>query len=157
MIIRNALVAIMLTFAVPGTASDQDPAKLVTKAEVEKVTGAKFKDGWVPMPGQIMFQEADGDLQISVDLETREAGSTVRGWEATMKKMQPTIRVETVSGLGSDAIFYSTRPDLGKVSADFEKPRVQMSVSVSGAKSPVQARQIVIDLARLAGPRVGKP
>jgi len=73
-----------------------------------------------------------------------------------MKKMQPAIKVETVPGLGSDAIFYSTRADLGKISADFEKPRVQMSVSVSGAKSPAQARQIVTDLAKLAAARIGK-
>ena len=70
--------------------------------------------------------------------------------------MRPASKVETVAGLGSVAIFYSTRADLGKVSIDFEKPRVQMSVAVSGAKTPAQARQIVTDLAKVASSRVGK-
>ncbi len=73
-----------------------------------------------------------------------------------MKKLEPSFTVETVPGLGSDAIVYSTRPDMAKVSMDFEKPRVQISVSVSGAATPVKARQIVIDPAKLAAPRAGK-
>ena len=77
MIIRNSAVA-LLAFAMLGTAAAQDPAKLVTKAEVEKVTGAKFKDGWAPMADQIQFAAIEGDLQISVDIETREAGASVR-------------------------------------------------------------------------------
>ncbi|MEZ5294093.1 MAG: hypothetical protein R2745_23630 [Vicinamibacterales bacterium] len=108
------------------------------------------------MAGQVQFAQDGGDLQISVEVEAREAGSTVRGWEATMKKMEPTIKVETVPGVGGDAIYYSTRADMGKVSADFEKPRVQMSVSVSGATSPAQARRIVLDLAKIAAGRLGK-
>ena len=61
-----------------------------------------------------------------------------------------------MKGIGGDAIYYSTRADLGKLSADFEKPRVQMSVAVAGAKSTAQARQIVTDLVKVVGPRVGK-
>ncbi len=156
MVIKNTLAAVLIAVALPGTAPAQDPAKLVTKAEVEKVTGAKFKDGFAPMDGQVLFQHMDGAMQVSVDIETREADTTVRTWEATMKKMQPAAKVETIPGLGSDAIFYSTRADLGKVSVDFEKPRVQMSVAVSGAKSPAQARQIVTDLAKIASARIGK-
>src|SRR6188474_959193 len=104
-----------------SSALAQDLATVVTKADVEKVTGAKFKDGWKPMPTQISFAQEGGDLQISVDLEPRDAKTTVRGWEATMKRMQPTAKVETVPGVGKDAIYYSTRPDLGAVSADFDK------------------------------------
>ena len=156
MTFRNMAAATLLVFAASGTAVAQDPAKLVTKADVEKVTGAKFTDGTTPMDGQVAFAQAGGDLQISVEVEPREAGATVRGWEATMKKMQPATKVGTVYGLGSDAIYYSTRADLGKISADFEKPRVQMSVSVSGTKTPAQARQIVTDLAKIAAARIGK-
>ena len=93
---------------------------------------------------------------MSVDLEPREASKTVRGWEATMKRMQPTAKVETVPGIGKDAIFYSTRADLGAVDADFDNPRVQLRVAVAGAKTPAQAKQIVVDLARIVGPKVGK-
>jgi len=156
MVSRKMLVATLIAFALSGSALAQDLSKLVTKAEVEKVTGAKFKDSWKPMEGQIMFQQEGGDLQISVEVEKRDTGASVRSWEATMKKMQPATKVETVKGIGGDAIYYSTRADLGKLSADFEKPRVQMSVAVAGAKTTAQARQIVTDLAKVVGPRVGK-
>ena len=134
----------------------QDVAKIVTKADVEKATGQKFKEGWKPMPSQISFSQDGGDLTVSVDLEPREPSKTVRGWEATMKKMQPTAKVETVPGVGKDAIFYSTRADLGAVDADFDSPRVQLRVAVGGARTPEEAKKIVVDLAKTVGPRVGK-
>lgn len=73
-----------------------------------------------------------------------------------MKKMEPDTKVETVSGVGTDAIYYGTRPDLGAVDADFDSQRVQLRVSVGGAATPAQAKQIVVDLAKIAGPRVGR-
>ena len=151
---RAALAFIALLAS--STPFAQDLAKIVTKADVEKVTGAKFKDGSKPMPTQISFSQDGGDLTVSVDLEPREASKTVRGWEATMKRMQPTAKVETVPGIGKDAIFYSTRADLGAVDADFDNPRMQLRVAVAGAKTPAQAKQIVVDLARIVGPKVGK-
>ena len=155
--IRKTLAAVaLIALCASAVAFAQNPATLVTKAEVEKATGATFKDGWAPMKEQVQFDQAGGDLQVSLEVEPREAGATVRTWAATMKKMEPSFRVETVPGLGSDAIVYSTRPDLAKVSVDIEKPRVQLSVSVSGAKTPAKARQIVIDLATLAAARAGK-
>ncbi len=155
--IRKALVGVALGAAcLSGAAFAQDPATLITKAEVEKATGVTFKDGWATMKEKVPFEQAGGDMQVSLEVEPREAGATVRTWAATMQKMRPSFTVETVPGLGSDAIVYSTRPDLAKVSFDVEKPRVQISVSVSGAKTPVQARQIVIDLAKLAAARAGK-
>lgn len=154
-ILKCATLALAVLLASPW-AFAQDLAKVVAKADVEKVTGAKFKDGWNPMPTQVSFSQDGGDLTVSVDLEPREASRTVRGWEATMKKMQPGAKVETVSGVGKDAIFYSTRADLGAVDVDFDSPRVQLRVSVGGAKTPAQAKQIVVDLARIVGPKVGK-
>ena len=139
-----------------GTAQAQDLAKLVTKADVEKATGAKFKDGWKPMETQISFAQEGGDLQVSVSVEPREAQSTVRTWEATMKKMQPGTKVETVPGVGKDAIFVSTRPDSGALYADFDKPLVQLNVGVAGAKTPEQAKKIAVDLGKVIGPRIGK-
>jgi len=153
---RLSIVLALSALLAAPLASAQDLAKIVTKADVEKVTGQKFKDGSKPMPTQISFSQDGGDLTVSVDLEPREASKTVRGWEATMKKMQPTAKVETVPGVGKDAIFYSTRADLGAVDADFDNPRVQLRVSVGGAKTPAQAKQIVVDLAKIIGPRVGK-
>jgi hypothetical protein len=147
---------VALAFLMTPLAGAQDLAKIVTKADVEKVTGQRFKDGWKPMPTQLSFSQEGGDLTVSVDLEPREGSRTVRGWEATMKKMQPSTKVETVAGVGKDAIFYSTRADLGAVDADFDNPRVQLRVSVGGAKTPAQAKQIVVDLAKTVGPRVGK-
>jgi hypothetical protein len=149
-------VFIGLAFVSAGVASGQDLAKLVTKADVEKVTGAKFKDGWKPMKTQIAFAQDGGDLQVSVEVETPDAGKTVRTWAATMKKMRPDTKVETVAGVGRDAIYSSTRADSGSVLADFASPRTQMTVAVSGARTPAQARQIVVDLAKVVGPRVGK-
>jgi hypothetical protein len=148
------MLAWFATIACPIAA--QDLATIVTKTDVEKVTGAKFKDGWKPMPTQISFAQEGGDLQISVDVEPRDADKTVRGWEATMKKMAPKSQVDTIAGVGKDAIYYSTRPDSGAVSADFDQPRVQLRTSVAGAKTPAQAKQIAVDLAKIAGPRVGK-
>jgi len=139
-----------------GRALAQDLAKIVTKADVEKAAGAKFKDGWKPMPTQMSFAQEGGDLQISVDVEPREASSTVRSWEATIKKMEPSTRVDTITGVGKDAIYHTTRADNGELSADFDKPRVQLRVAVAGAKSPAQARQIVVDLAKTVGARIGK-
>ena len=153
--LKLAAFAFTLLLAPPAVLA-QDLAKIVTKAGVEKATGAKFKDGWKPMPTQVSFAQDGGDLTVSVDLEPREASRTVRGWEATMKKMQPNAKVETVPGIGKDAIFYSTRADLGAVDADFDNPRVQLRVAVAGAKTPAQAKQIVVDLARIIGPKVGK-
>ena len=150
------LIVLAVALLLAPLAGAQDLAKIVTKADVEKVTGAKFKDGWKPMPTQLSFSQEGGDLTVSVDVEPREASKTVRGWEATMKKMQPNAKVETVPGVGKDAIFYSTRADLGALDADFDNPRVQMRVSVGGAKTPAQARQIVVDLAKSIAPRVGK-
>ena len=110
---RIAVVLALAALAASPLASAQDPARIVTRADVEKVTGQKFKDGTKPMAGQVSFSQDGGDLTVSVDLEPREASRTVRGWEATMKKMQPGAKVETVPGVGKDAIFYSTRPDRG--------------------------------------------
>ena len=149
------LVAALVLLSSAGVAA-QDTAKLVTRADVEKVTGAKFDDGTQPMAGQVAFQQKDGNLQVSVDIEKPDAGSTVRSWEATIKNMSPSTRVDTVPGIGRDAIFYSTRKDSGALSADFDKPRVQLRVAVAGAATTAQAKQIVIDLARIVGPRVGK-
>ncbi len=156
MTLKTLVGMAVIALSLSGAALAQNPATLITKAEVEKATGATFKDGWAPMKEQVQFEQAGGDLQVSLEVEPREAGATVRTWAATMKKMQPSFTVETVPGLGSDAIVYSTRPDLAKVSFDVEKPRVQISVSVSGAKTPAKARQIVIDLAKLAAARAGK-
>jgi hypothetical protein len=147
---------VALVFLSTGVAAAQDLSKLVTKADIEKVTGAKFKDGWLPMKSQISFAQEGGDLQVSVEVAPPDAGKTVRTWEATMKKMRPDSKVETIPGVGRDAIFYSTRADNGSVSADFASPRTQMNVAVAGAKTPAQARQIVVDLAKIVGPRVGK-
>ena len=139
-----------------GNAVAQDLAKVVAKADVERAAGAKFKDGWKPTPTQISFAQEGGDLQISVDLEPREASSTVRGWEATIRKMAPGTKVDTVAGVGKDAIYHSTRADSGALSADFDKPRVALRVAVAGATSPAQAKQIVVDLAKTVGARIGK-
>ena len=152
---RTLAFVICLLFASTG-AFAQDLAKLVTKAEVEKAVGAKFKDGWKPMPTQISFAEEGGDVQVSVSVEPREAQSTVRTWEATMKKMQPGTKVDTVPGVGKDAIFVSTRPDSGALYADFDKPRVQLNVGVVGARTPAQAKQIVVDLGKVIGPRIAR-
>lgn len=150
-------VALALTaWLASPVAFAQDLAKVVTKADVEKVTGQKFKDGWKPMDTQISFSQDGGDLTVSVDIDPREAGKTVRGWEATLKKMQPNVKVETVPGVGKDAIYYSTRPDLGAVDADFDTPRVTVRVSVGGAATPARVKQIAVDLAKIVGPRVGK-
>ncbi len=137
-----------------GASYAQDPAKLVTKADVEKVTGAKFADATKPTPEQATFQQTGGNLQISVDVEKPDAGKTVRTWEAMMKKMRPTFKVDSVPGVGKDAIFYSMRSDSGAVSADFDKPHIQLRVSVAGAKDEAQAKQIVVDLAKAIAPRV---
>ncbi len=149
-------LATCLFFASTSRALADDLEKLVTKADVEKAAGAKFKDGWKPMPTQIAFAEEGGNVQVSVSVEPREAQSTVRTWEATMKKMQPGTKVDTVPGVGKDAIFVSTRPDAGALYADFDKPRVQLNVGVSGAKSPEQAKQIAISLGRVISSRIGK-
>lgn len=149
-------VAVLAALLAAPLALAQDLARIVTRADVEKVTGVKFKDGWKPMPTQVSFSQDGGDLTVSVDLEPREASRTVRGWEATMKQMQPAAKVETVPGVGKDAIFYSTRPDLGALDADFDPPRVQLRVAVGGVKSPEQAKKIVVELARIVAPRVGK-
>jgi hypothetical protein len=150
------LLVLVVALAAASLAAAQDLARIVTRADVEKVTGQKFKEGVKPMPSQISFSQEGGDLTVSVEVEPREASKTVRGWEATMKTMQPSAKVETVPGVGKDAIFYGTRADLGAVDADFDSPRVQMRVAVAGAKTPAEARKIVVDLARTIGPRVGK-
>ncbi len=153
-LIRGVPIVAAAFLLIAGTAAAQDPGKLVTKADVEKVTGAKFGAATKPMPEQAMFQQDGGNLQISIDVEKAEAGKTVRTWEATMKKMRPTFKVDTVPGVGKDAIFYSMRADSGAVSADFDKPRIQLRVSVAGAKDEAQAKQIVVDLAKIIAPRV---
>lgn len=155
--VRRFVILSFLTLALTGgNAVAQDLSKLVTKADVEKAAGAKFKDGWKPMPTQMSFAQEGGDLQISVEVEPRETTSTVRGWEATIKRMQPGTKVDTVADIGKDAIYYSTRADSGSLSADFDKPLVQIRVAIAGAKSPAQAKEIVVSLARIVGPRVGK-
>jgi hypothetical protein len=37
-------------------------------------------------------------------------------------------KIDTVPGVGKEAIYYSTRADLGAVDADFDAPRVQLRV-----------------------------
>lgn len=149
--------AFALVVALAGDhALAQDIARLVLQADVEKATGLKFKPATYPMKTQAMFVQEGGDVQLSVDVEPREASTTVRGWEATLKKMRPDTKVDTIPGVGKDAIYYSTRPDSGALSADFEKPLVQMRVAVALAKDPAQAKQYVLAVAKVVGPRVGK-
>lgn len=143
-------------FFLAGAAAAQDLAAIVTKADVEKVTGAKFQVGTKPMPSQMLFMQEGGDLQLSVEVEPRDVASTVRSWEATIRKMQPNQKVDTIPGVGKDAIYFSARPDSGALSADYDKPRVQLRVAIVGAKTPAQAKQIVVALAKIVGPRVGK-
>jgi hypothetical protein len=143
-------------FFLTGAAAAQDLAKIVTKADVEKVTGAKFQAGTKPMASQMLFMQEGGDLQVSVDVEPRDAASTVRSWEATIKKMEPKQKVDTIPGVGKDAIYFSARSDSGALSADYDAPRVQLRVAVAGATNPARAKQIVVDLAKIVGPRVGK-
>lgn len=33
---------------------------------MEKATGAAFKDGWAPMTEQVQFEQAGGDMQVSL-------------------------------------------------------------------------------------------
>ena len=155
MLNRRFVFATLMVLLLPLGAGAQDLGKLVTKADVEKVAGEKFDTPTKPNGGEIMFQQTGGRLQVGVELEKREADASVRTWEATMKKMRPSHVVETIKGVGRDAIFHSTRADLGALSADFDKPRVQLRIAVSGAKSPEHARQIVTDLAKVVAPRVG--
>lgn len=152
---RQCFCVAVLGMLAPLAVHAQDLGKLVTKADVEKAAAAKFDNPTKPMDGQILFQQAGGGMQISVDVEKREGDTTVRTWETSIKKMRPATKVDTVKGVGRDAIFHSTRADMGALSADFDKPRVQLRVAVSGAKSPEQAQQIVTDLAKVVGPRVG--
>ena len=154
--VRVFIVVCLAVLVAAPVAAAQDLTKLVTKADVGKATGQKFKDGWKPSTESILFQQEPGDLQVGVDIEKRDAGTSVRGWEATMKKLQPTAKVDTLKGVGVDAIVYSTRPDNAAVSVDFDRPRVQLRVSVMGAASVEQAKKIVVDLAKTVGPRVGK-
>jgi hypothetical protein len=154
--VRISIVVFLAALLGAPFAAAQDVTKLVTRADVEKASGQKFKDGWKPSTDSILFQQEPGDLQVGVDIEKRDPGASVRGWEATMKKLQATAKVETLKGVGVDAIVYSTRPDSAAVSADFDNPRVQMRVSVLGAKNVEQAKKIVVDLAKTVGPRVGK-
>ena len=89
-------------------------------------------------------------------MEPREAGQTVRSWEATTKKMRPDQKVETVPGIGKDAIFMSTRPDMGALWADFDAPRVQLNVGVALAKDAAQAKQYAVAVGKAVGPKIGK-
>ncbi len=45
---RLSIVLVLATLLAAPLASAQDLAKVVTKADVEKATGQKFKDGWTP-------------------------------------------------------------------------------------------------------------
>ncbi|RYF39875.1 MAG: hypothetical protein EOO25_13915 [Comamonadaceae bacterium] len=155
MSIRSRVFATCMALLLPLAVAAQDLTRLVTKADVEKAAAAKFDNPGKPMDGQIMFQQTGGGMQISVDVEKREGNASVRTWESSIKKMRPATKVDTIKGVGRDAIFHSTRADMGALSADFEKPRVQLRVAVSGAKSPEHAQQIVTDLAKAVGPRVG--
>jgi len=70
--------------------------------------------------------------------------------------MRPGTKVDTVPGIGKDAIFVSNRPDSGALYADFDKPRVQLNVGVAGAKTPEQAKQIVVELGKAISPRMAQ-
>jgi len=65
--VGSNIVAFATCFVFASTSSvlAQDLAKLVTSVEFERATGAKFQDGWKPMPAQISFAEVDGNLQVS--------------------------------------------------------------------------------------------
>jgi hypothetical protein len=150
------LVVLTLALLLAPLTSAQDLAAIVTRADVEKVTGLKFKEATYPMKTQAMFVQEGGDMQLSVSVEPREASQTVRGWEATTKRMRPGQRVDTVPGIGRDAIFMSTRPDSGALWADFDRPRVGLNIGVALARDSAQAKRIVVALARTVGPRIGK-
>jgi hypothetical protein len=116
--VRISIVVFLAALLGAPFAAAQDVTKLVTRADVEKASGQKFKDGWKPSTDSILFQQEPGDLQVGVDIEKRDPGASVRGWEATMKKLQATAKVETLKGVGVDAIVYSTpgqRRGLGRL------------------------------------------
>ena len=155
---KTGLAAALSFVAIAGcsVALAQDVARLATRADVEKATGLKFKDPSYPMKTQAMFVQDGGDVQLSVSVEPREAGQTVRSWEATTKKMRPDQKVETVPGIGKDAIFISTRPDMGALWADFDAPRVQLNVGVALARDAAQAKQYAVAIGKAVGPKIGK-
>ena len=155
---KMRLAAALSLVAIVGcsAALAQDVAKLVTQADVEKATGLKFKAPTYPMKTQAMFVQDGGDVQLSVTVEPREASQTVRSWEATTKKMRPDQKVETVPGIGKDAIFISTRADMGALWADFDAPRVQLNVGVALAKDAAQAKQYAVAVGKAVGPKIGK-
>lgn len=153
----NSRVA--LTFALLlacGAALAQPAATVVTQDDVEKATGLKFRPGTHPMKTQSIFAQEGGNIQVSVDIEPRDASQTVRGWEATIRKMQPDTKVDTIPGVGKDAIYFSARPDSGALSADFDQPRVQLRVAIAGAKDRAQTRQLAVAVAKAVAPKVGK-
>ena len=105
-----------------GNAVAQDLAKVVTKADVEKATGAKFKDGWKPMANADVVRAGGRRPAGQRRRGAARSERTVRGWEATIKKMAPGTKVDTVRAWARTRSIYSTRADTGALSADFDKP-----------------------------------
>jgi hypothetical protein len=68
-----AFAACVLLLGSTSRTLAQDPARLATKADVEKAAGARFNDGWKSMPTRIAFAEDGGNVQVSVTVVPREA------------------------------------------------------------------------------------
>jgi hypothetical protein len=73
------LLVLVVALAAASLAAAQDLARIVTRADVEKVTGQKFKEGVKPMPSQISSRPPEALSTVVADIARREGWRKVIG------------------------------------------------------------------------------
>jgi hypothetical protein len=127
------------------------PEQVITKADIEKVAGGKWKER-SPEPGVIFYEEEGGKYrQINVYLFPPD-GKTVAGIrDAAVANGEE--GVETLAGLGDDAMFRAQFREATVEKAGKDGPQL-LSVAVHEVSDAGETKKIAVELLKLGVARL---
>jgi hypothetical protein len=136
----------------PAQASDQDPAKAVTQADVAKVLGGQWKSR-VPEPGAIFYEEIGGPREVHVYL-ANAGGKNVSGLKPSLESNGEVV--DDVPGIGVAAMY---RPQSNEVDVEIARKGAEgddlwLSVVVHNVDDKAKTKKFAVELAKLGTGRL---
>lgn len=146
------VVFVMLSVCAPSTlAQTADPAKVLTRVDVETVLGGSFAPR-IPEPGAVFYEEqTKGYRQVNVYLSPAD-GKTVDSLFEQITSQGETA--ERVPGVGDAALY---RPQYSEVTVEKRNKSGQvqwLAIAVHHAASPEESKRFALELAKRAAARM---